>query len=133
MVVNPKTDNGDLAREFIVAATSDEAKMTEYAKSKPEYVNNSKVMDELISANTVFNEKISGNFVDKQNYFAELAENAKSIDFKGLITPYDATIKGNFAEAVRDNYLEGNKSWDETVEAFKDKVAESIPDLEWED
>ena len=133
MVVNPKTDNGDLAREFIVAATSDEAKMSAYAKSKPEYVNNSKVMDDLISANTVFNEKISGNFADKQNYFAELANNAKSIDFKGLITPYDSTIKGNFADAVKENYLEGGKDWDATVDAFKDKVAESVPDLEWED
>ena len=87
------------------------------------------VMDELIAGDTVFNEKISGNFKDKQNYFAELAENAKSIDFKGLITPYDATIKGNFADAVKENYLEGGKDWDATVEAFKDKVAESVPDL----
>ena len=133
MVVNPKTDNGDLAREFIIAATSDEAKMSAYAKSKPEYVNNSKVMDDLISANTVFNEKISGNFADKQNYFAELANNAKNIDFKGLITPFDSTIKGNFADAVKENYLEGGKDWDATVDAFKDKVAESVPDLEWED
>ena len=133
MVVNPKTDNGEEAREFIVAATSDETKMAAYAKSKPEYVNNSKVMDDLISANTVFNEKISGNFADKQNYFAELANNAKSIDFKGLITPYDSTIKGNFADAVKENYLEGGKDWDATVDAFKDKVAESVPDLEWED
>ena len=133
MVVNPKTDNGNEAREFIIAATSDEAKMSAYAKSKPEYVNNSKVMDDLISANTEFNPIISGNFVDKQNYFAELASNAKSIDFKGLITPYDSTIKGNFADAVKENYLEGGKSWDDTVNAFKDKVAESVPDLEWED
>ena len=133
MVVNPKTDNADQCKEFILAATSDEAKMSAYAKSKPEYVNNSKVMDDLISSNTVFNEKISGNFADKQNYFAELATNAKNIDFKGLITPFDSTIKGNFADAVKENYLEGGKSWDDTVNAFKDKVAESVPDLEWED
>ena len=130
IVVNPATDNGEEARDFILSATSDEAAMSEYATKKPEYVNNSKVMDELIAGDTVFNEKISGNFKDKQNYFAELAENAKSIDFKGLITPYDATIKGNFADAVKENYLEGGKDWDATVEAFKDKVAESVPDLE---
>ena len=133
IVVNPKTDNGEEARDFILSATSKEDQMSAYAKAKPEYVNNTKVMDDLISGNTVFNEKISGNFADKQNYFAELANNAKSIDFKGLITPYDSTIKGNFADAVKENYLEGGKDWDATVDAFKDKVAESVPDLEWED
>ena len=133
IVVNPATDNGEEARDFILSATSDEKQMAEYAKAKPEYVNNSKVMDELISGDTVFNPEISGNFKDGQNYFKMLAENAAGIDFKGLITEYDSTIKGNFADAVKENYLDGGKSWDETVEAFKDKVAESCPDLDWED
>ena len=133
IVVNPETDNGEEARDFIISATSDEAQMSAYAKAKPEYVNNSQVMDDLIAGDTVFNPTVSGNFKDGQNYFKKLAENAKSIDFKGLITPYDSTIKGNFADAVKENYLDGNKSWDETVEAFKDKVAESVPDLEWDD
>ena len=133
IVVNPATDNGEEARDFILSATSDEAQMSAYAKAKPEYVNNSKVMDELIGADTVFNEKISGNFKDKQNYFKALAENAKGIDFKGLITPYDASIKTAFVTAIKEEYLEGGKDYDATIESFKDKVAEAVTTLEWDD
>lgn len=132
MVVNPATDNGEEAREFIISATSDEAQMSEYATKKPEYVNNTAVMDSLINANTVFNPVISGNFKDGQNYFAVLAENAKTIDFNGLITPYDSTIKGAFQDAVKTEYLEGGKSYEDTLETFKDKVAESITTIDVE-
>lgn len=132
IVVNPATDNGEEARDFIISATSDEAQMSEYATKKPEYVNNTAVMDSLISANTVFNPVISGNFKDGQNYFAVLAENAKTIDFNGLITPYDATIKGAFQDAVKTEYLEGGKSYEDTIETFKDKVAESITTIDVE-
>ncbi|MBO6116258.1 MAG: carbohydrate ABC transporter substrate-binding protein [Ruminococcus sp.] len=129
IVVNPATDNGEEARDFILSATSNEDQMSAYAKAKPEYVNNTKVMDDLISGNTVFNEDISGNFDAGQNYFAELANNAKSINFNGLITPYDATVKGDFINAVTDDYLKGGKSWDDTLVTFKKKVAEDIPTL----
>ena len=115
--------------DFIISATSDEAQMSAYAKNKPEYVNNTKVMDDLIAANTVFNEKISGNFADNQNYFAELANNAKTINFNGLITPYDAAVKGEFLNAVTDEYLKGGKSWDDTVVTFKKKVVEAVPGI----
>ena len=103
--------------------------MSAYAKNKPEYVNNTKVMDELIASNTVFNEKISNNFAEKQNYFAELANNAKTINFNGLITPYDAAVKSEFLNAVTDEYLKGGKSWDDTVVTFKKKVVEAVPGI----
>lgn len=121
IVVNPKTDNGEEARDFIISATADEAQMKEYAVNKPEYVNNSAVMDELIAADTVFNESITGNFKDNQNIYATLAENAKSINFNGLITAYDATCKTKFIDAVKKVYLEEGGSWDDTVEEFKNQ------------
>ncbi|MBR5513818.1 MAG: carbohydrate ABC transporter substrate-binding protein [Ruminococcus sp.] len=130
IVVNPATDNGEEAREFIISACSDEDAMAEYAKNKPEYVNNTVVMDSLISANTVFNPVISGNFKDGQNYFAVLADNAKSIDFNGLITPYDSTIKGAFQDSIRDEMLIGGKSYEDAVETFKNKVAEAITTID---
>lgn len=132
IVVNPATDNGEEARDFIISATADEAQLKEYATKKPEYVNNTAVMDALNSADTVYNETISGNFKDGQNYFKVLAENAKTIDFKGLITPYDATIKTDFIDKVKTEYLEGGASWEDTVEAFKDKVAEDITTIDVE-
>jgi len=131
IVVNPATDNGDLARDFIISATSTESQMSAYAVAKPEYVNNSKVMDDLISSNTVFNEKITNN-LGGQNFYAALADNAKSINFNGLITPYDATIKTDFLDAVKTNYLEAGASWDDTVEAFKDQIAEDVTAIDVE-
>ncbi|MBQ1518490.1 MAG: carbohydrate ABC transporter substrate-binding protein [Ruminococcus sp.] len=132
IVVNPATDNGEEARDFIVSATSDEAQMAAYATSKPEYVNNSKVMDDLISSDTVFNKKITDN-MGGQNFYAALAENAKQINFNGLITEYDATVKTDFINAVREEYLEGGASWEDTVEAFKDLVSEDITSLDWDE
>lgn len=130
IVVNPATDNGQEARDFIISATSDEAQMEAFAINKPEYVNNKKVMDKLIGADTVFNPSISGNIANGQNYFKEIAKNIDSLDFKGLITPYDATIKQDFIDAVQDEMLEGGKSYDDAVKAFEDKVYEDIPTLD---
>jgi len=132
IVVNPDTDNGDEAKEFILSATSDEKQLADYAVKKPEYVNNSKVMDDLIGSKTVFNEVITNN-LGGQNFYEALADNAKTIDFKGLITPYDATVKTDFVEAVKTEYLEGSGDWDATQEAFKDLVSEHISSLEWDD
>ncbi len=129
MVVNPDSDNKDEAKALILSATSDEAAMKDYAVKKPEYVNNSKVMDELIASDTVFNEDISGQFVDNQNYFKALADNAKKINFKDLITPYDSALKSAFQTVVKEQYCEAGASWDETVDKFLDKAAEAVPDL----
>ena len=132
IVVNPKTDNGEEARDFIISATSDEDQMSAYATSKPEYVNNSKVMDDLISSDTVFNKVITDN-MGGQNFYAALAENAKTINFNGLITEYDAKVKADFIDAVKTEYLEGGASWEDTVEAFKDLVSEDITSLDWDE
>lgn len=131
LLVNPATDNAEEAQSFIKSATVDNDQMSAYAVAKPEYVNNTTVMDELISANTVFNETVTGNFVDNQNVYAVLQENAEKVDFSGLITEYDATVKTDFVNAVKENYLEGGASWEDTQEAFKDLVAEHITSLEW--
>jgi hypothetical protein len=103
--------------------------MSNFAVNKPEFVNNTKVMDDLISGNTVFNENITSNIVNQQNYFEVLNDNAKSFDNHGLITPYDATIKYDFFYAVKDSYLINGQSWDDTVAALKERVSEDIPTL----
>ena len=130
IVVNPKTDNGNEARDFIVACTSDEASMENYAINKPEYVNNKKIMDKLIAADTQFNPEVSGNMKDGQNYFKEICQNIDSLDFNGLITPYDATIKQAFTDAIEKEMLIGGKSYEDAVTAFEDKVLEAIPEIE---
>ena len=89
-------------------------------------------MDDLISSDTVLNKVITDN-MGGQNFYAALAENAKSIDFGGLITEYDATVKTDFINAVKESYLDGGKSWEDTVEDFKDLVSEDITSLDWDE
>mgnify|MGYP002715425777 CR=1 FL=1 len=132
MVVHPNTDNAKEAQEFIFASTVDTAAMKAYAVSKPEFVNNSVAMAELIESDTVFNKDITGNFKDNQNIYAKLYDNVESIDFNGLITPYDAACKTEFINAVRETYLDGGKSWDETKEDFLDKASVVLPGLNWD-
>lgn len=132
IVVNSATNNGEEAQQFIKTATVDSAAMKDYAQKKPEYVNNKVVMEELVGSNVVMNQAVTDNF-GGQNYFAELHENAKSINFNGLITQYDATVKTDFINAVQETMLDGSGSWDDTKEAFKDKVANDIPDLDWDE
>ena len=126
IVVNPATDNGQEAQDFIKSATVSNDQMKTYSTTKPEFVNNKTVMDELIGSGTVFNKDITGEFKDGQNFYAELAKNVESINFNGLITPYDAAIKSQFINAVKENYLTG-ASWEDTVSAFEDNVVANVP------
>lgn len=125
MVVNPGTDNGNEAREFMLSAVSDEAQMKAYATTKPEFVNNKAVMDELISSDTVFNQEITDN-MQGQNFYAELKDNIDTLNFDGLITPYDATIKTDFLNVVMEQYCEGGASWEDTLDEFYNKIAEDV-------
>ena len=72
------------------------------------------------------------NNLGGQNYFEVLDESVKGIDLKGLITPYDATIKSQFMKAVKEQYVVGGKSWDDTMTTFKKAVKAEISTLEVE-
>lgn len=128
IVVNPATDNADEAQSFIYNATVDPFAMKEYALSKPDFVNNVSVMEEIIKNNETPNKWVTDN-LGGQNYFAVLNENIKKIDMRGLITPYDATVKSCFLEVVTEMYVSGGASWEDTVDAFKDYVYGCIPGL----
>ena len=128
IVVNPKTDNGEEAQSFIATATVNPETMRKLAIEKPEYVNNLTVMQTIVDNNECPNEWVTKN-LGGQNYFAELHENAKKIDIKGLITPYDATIKSAFLDAITKEYCEGGKSYEDTISKAMDDVLTAIPDL----
>lgn len=102
ILVNPETDNGEEARDFILSAVCNNNQMKEYAVNKPEFVNNSAVMDELIANNTVFNEKVTGNFKNKQNVYEKFANNAKALDYSGVITPYDQQAEKLLTKTLND-------------------------------
>ncbi len=129
MVVNPATDNADLAQSFIFNATVDSEAMKEYALSKPEYVNNQTAMNAIIDAKEVPNQWVTDN-LGGQNYFEALNENAKNIDLKGLITPYDATVKSKFLDAVTNNYCTNGESWEDTQKAAMSAVLAEVGSFE---
>ena len=128
IVVNPKTDNAEEAQQFIYTATVNPETMRKLALDKPEYVNNRTVMQTIVDNNECPNEWVTKD-LNGQNYFAVLHENAKSIDLKGLITPYDATIKTNFINAVQKEYCEGGASYEDTISKALSDVLTAIPDL----
>ena len=128
IVVNPKTDNAEEAQSFIYTATVNPETMRTLALDKPEYVNNLTVMQTIVDNNECPNQWVTDN-LGGQNYFAELHDNAKAIDIKGLITPYDATIKTAFLDAITKEYCENGASYDDTLDKAYGNVIKAIPDL----
>lgn len=136
MVVNPATDNAEECQKFIKTFTVDNTTIKEYALTKPEYCNNKTVMDEIVKAAssdpTTYKDQYVLNNLQGQNYFAVLDESVKGVDLKGLITPYDSTIKAKFLDAVKNEYVIGGKSWDDTISSFKKAVKAEVSTLDVE-
>lgn len=128
MVVNPGTDNAEECQSFIKTFTVDDASIKEYALNKPEYCNNMTVMADIV-ANPEYKDTYVLNNLGGQNYFEVLDESVKGINLNGLVTPYDATIKAKFLDTVKESYVKGGKSWDETVEDFKDAVSVELEEV----
>ena len=62
-----------------------------------------------------------------------MIEVAAGINLDGKITPYDATIKNDYIDAV-NGYVKGDTaSVEDALKAFKTKVASDLPEqLTWE-
>ena len=86
------------------------------------------VMADIV-ANPDYKDTYVLNNLGGQNYFEVLDQSVKGVNLNGLITPYDATIKSKFLETVKESYVKGGKSWDETVEDFKDAVSVELEDV----
>jgi hypothetical protein len=126
MCVSPNTDNADMDASFINYFTIDETSMKKYALEKEggEYVNNVNVMQSIVDEGSNSNENLGG-----QDQFAVVHENAKNINLNGLITPYDASIKSAFLDAVNAYCAGETADADACLEDFKDRVAESVTDI----
>ena len=125
MVVNPGTDNAEEAQSFILNTTVKQDTMRDFAISKPEYVNNMSAMQDIIDKNENPNEFVTNN-LNGQNYFAVLNEGVLGVDLKGLITPYDATIKGKFLDAVTEEYCKNGASWEDVEKKIYSDVAAAV-------
>lgn len=126
MCVSPKTDNADMVASFIKYFTVDEASMEKYALGKDggEYVSNKNVMQKIVDEGTNKNENLGG-----QDQFAVLHNSAQNINLKGLITPYDATIKSAFLDAVNAYCAGTTADANACIEDFKDRVAQNVTDI----
>jgi hypothetical protein len=120
-VVNPKTDNGIDAKNFIYDFTIDVDTMTAYAKAKGEYMNNKEVM---AKGSELANKEVTDNF-NGQDYMSVFDATTIPIDSK-KITRYDATIKEAFLLAVKNYALDESATEDDCIAAFKKDVATKI-------
>ena len=68
-----------------------------------------------------------------QNQFEVLNDVAAQIDMAGGITEYDSTIKQAFNDAVTQYCQGAYDSVDATIDGFVDKVAGSLPELDYSD
>ncbi len=120
-----RCNNTDLAKEFISFFTTNTEGATAYANDKGEYVSNKVAM-----ANVIPNYAGLG-VLGGQNHFEVLNVVADQIDMAGGITPYDATIKTAFNDAVTA-YCQGTYAdVDATINGFVDAVAGKLPDLDY--
>ena len=125
--VSPNTDNADMVASFMHYFTMNEETMKEYALAKPDYVNNVNAMQSIVD------EKLNScPLLGGQDQFAVLHESAKNINLNGLITPYDASIKTAFLDAVNAYCAGETADTAACIEDFKDKVDESVTDIKIE-
>jgi hypothetical protein len=119
-----KTDNADMVASFMRYFTVDSETMKAYALAKPDYVNNKTAMQAIVDEKSNSNPLLGG-----QDQFAVLHEGAQKINLNGLITPYDASIKSAFLDAV-NAYCAGETA-DEAacIDDFKGRVAEAVQDI----
>jgi len=119
-----KTDNADMVASFMRYFTVNSDTMKAYALAKPDYVNNKTAMQSIVDEKSNSNALLGG-----QDQFAVLHEGAQKINLNGLITPYDASIKSAFLDAV-NAYCAGETA-DEAacLEDFKGRVAEAVQDI----
>ncbi|WP_036943949.1 ABC transporter substrate-binding protein [Pseudobacteroides cellulosolvens] len=114
-----KSENQDLAWEFIKYFTTDKNAMKEWSDYSEGLPNNL----EVISQGSVEDSKIMGT-----NIFKFYEPLIKDINGK-LITQYDDTINNAYQDCMR-SYLAGKtKSKDEMLKSFKDKVKTLLKDV----
>lgn len=125
--VATRCNNPELAKEFISFFTTNAETAQAYSESKGEYVSNQKAMEGVLANGSYTGVGVLGG----QNQFETLNVVAQGINMAGGITPYDSTIKQAFNDAVTQ-YCQGNYATvDETIDAFVDSVAASLPELDY--
>ena len=130
LAVNPATDNGNEAYDFMYASAVDVGGLMNLAEQSSYLPNCDIVTEFLIDEGFVASDRITKNFTNGKDYLSILDKNAKEVDLSGKITPYDADISAVIYNAIEDKYLKQGKSWEDTVSYMKDSISASYPELD---
>lgn len=130
ILVNSSTDNGDDARDFILASTSNSENMNKftYFNNIP---NNMFVNAKLAKDNT-YRAKDMTDIFNGENYYTVLDQSARKIDIKKY-APYDESIKSIIIYTTERSYIKNERTWDDTLNEMLDRISEANHDLEWDD
>ncbi|MDE6728088.1 MAG: hypothetical protein K2J80_09160, partial [Oscillospiraceae bacterium] len=118
MCATNKCNTKKSAADFIKLFTQNEEAMKEYATKNGDFMNSPTVMAGVKFDNPVL--------IGGQNQFEILLDKAKTIDLDGKISQYDAQIKEQFNNSVKD-YIKGNiASKDEAIVEAKKNIGKEI-------
>lgn len=114
-------DNVDLVKDIIYTLTCDEGTMKKLVNEKGEFVNNSKVMQEIADSD------YECAFLGGQNHIGLLIDSVEDIDVSN-VTVYDQGINDSFKDAMRE-YYEGRIDKSEAITRFYESAVVKYPEL----
>lgn len=136
LAVNPATDNGDEAYDFIYSAVFDELNFMDFA-SQTAYLPNCRSLVGYLktrewepSDEFKANDVIWQHFTNGGDRLSILDKNAKAIDLTDKITRYDADISCAMFGAIEYKYIKDGRSWEDTVSFMLDDITVSCPELD---
>ncbi|XXM73227.1 ABC transporter substrate-binding protein [Lysinibacillus sphaericus] len=115
-----KSENKELAYDFVKMMTQDDEFLTEWAKET----------GDVLAYNPVTNaikDDFSEEFLGGQNNYQFFLEQAKEIE-PGIVTKYDQQLDTFYGNAVQQ-YVDGKKSKEDAIKEFYQKAQNAYPDL----
>jgi multiple sugar transport system substrate-binding protein len=115
-----KSENKELAYDFVKMMTQDDEFLTEWAKET----------GDVLAYNPVTNaikDDFSSEFLGGQNNYEFFLEQAKEIE-PGIVTKYDQQLDTFYGNAVQQ-YVDGKKSKKDAIKEFYQKAQNAYPDL----
>ncbi|MCA1064175.1 ABC transporter substrate-binding protein [Rossellomorea sp. AcN35-11] len=118
--VYEKSENKELAYDFVKMMTQDDEFLTDWAKETGDVLSYLPVTNEI-------KDDFSDEFLGGQNNYQFFLEQAKEIE-PGIVTKYDQQLDTFYGNAVQE-FVDGKKSKEEAVKEFYKKAQNAYPDL----
>lgn len=115
-----KSENKELAYDFVKMMTQDDEFLTEWAKETGDVLAYQPVTNKI-------KDDFSSEFLGGQNNYQFFLEQAKEIE-PGIVTKYDQQLDTFYGNAVQQ-YVDGKKSKKDAIKEFYQKAQNAYPDL----